>query len=169
MKNGLSIILCLPKLLAHCNTSNLTQHWLLCRDRAWRPLSNICIFYCRKELEEDCKAKLHSLYHIVEETWSSFIPIRKGRSLILRTLAVVDKPSSRSLFDRLLSSLGPFIKKELTDPVSVTYLVKRLLSVLFSFWLHVGLVIGELSLSYVSDVPLQYYLLLVSCYYSNCF
>ena len=66
----------------------------------------------------DCMRSLNKLHQLVDENWVPLLNVRKGRSLILRTLPMIDKHSSKALLERLLSGLPVLIKKELNDSVS---------------------------------------------------
>ncbi|XP_067946240.1 protein PAT1 homolog 1-like [Watersipora subatra] len=82
--------------------------------------STLLLAYKKKQL------KLHQL---VDEEWSAMLNIRKGRSLILRTLPLLDRHSTKHLMQRLLTGLPYIIKKELADgmePKSCRYLVEIL-------------------------------------------
>jgi len=66
------------------------------------------------------EASLTSLHQIVEEHWTPLLVVRKGRSLILRALTLLDENSVRDLMLRLLNGLPALIKKETSDPVRIT-------------------------------------------------
>lgn len=58
-----------------------------------------------------------ALHQIAEENWSSLVNVRKGRSLIIRTLPLIERNSFIHFLKRILLAVKTFMKKEDADPV----------------------------------------------------